>query len=55
MHPHRAGRNQMIIPGDSLSRIQLLVFDLDGTLVDSETDLTLSNPNRKVAGQAFGQ
>jgi len=42
MHPHRAGRNQMIIPGDSLSRIQLLVFDLDGTLVDSETDLTLS-------------
>lgn len=29
-------------PGNSLGRVQLLIFDLDGTLVDSETDLTLS-------------
>ncbi len=33
---------QMTIPSDSLSRIQLLIFDLDGTLVDSEKDLALS-------------
>jgi phosphoglycolate phosphatase len=32
----------MIIPREMLKKIQLLIFDLDGTLVDSETDLTLS-------------
>jgi phosphoglycolate phosphatase len=30
------------IPKDAMSRIKLLIFDLDGTLVDSETDLALS-------------
>ena len=42
--PHRApcAHNRMTIPSDSLRRIQLLIFDLDGTLVASETDLTLS-------------
>ena len=32
----------MQITGQALSRIQLVVFDLDGTLVDSKTDLALS-------------
>lgn len=32
----------MTIPKETLGNIQLLIFDLDGTLVDSETDLTLS-------------
>ncbi len=32
----------MTIPGQVLSRIELVVFDLDGTLVDSKTDLALS-------------
>lgn len=31
-----------MLRNDALSRIRLLIFDLDGTLVDSETDLTLS-------------
>lgn len=32
----------MTVPKEILKQIQLLIFDLDGTLVDSETDLTLS-------------
>ena len=32
----------MLIPMETLSKIQLLIFDLDGTLVDSEEDLTAS-------------
>jgi phosphoglycolate phosphatase len=32
----------MTIPQQALTEIQLLVFDLDGTLVDSKTDLALS-------------
>jgi phosphoglycolate phosphatase len=32
----------MMTPGNSLNEIQLLIFDLDGTLVDSEMDLALS-------------
>jgi phosphoglycolate phosphatase len=31
-----------MIPQDKLKQIQLLIFDLDGTLVDSELDLALS-------------
>ena len=33
---------EMAIPGQVLSRIELVVFDLDGTLVDSKKDLALS-------------
>jgi phosphoglycolate phosphatase len=32
----------MTIPGQALIKIQLVVFDLDGTLVDSKLDLALS-------------
>jgi phosphoglycolate phosphatase len=32
----------MPIPPDTLSQIELLIFDLDGTLIDSEKDLALS-------------
>jgi phosphoglycolate phosphatase len=32
----------MTVPKETLGNIQLLIFDLDGTLVDSETDLMLS-------------
>jgi phosphoglycolate phosphatase len=32
----------MPIPGSTLAGIQLMVFDLDGTLIDSRLDLTLS-------------
>lgn len=32
----------MTIPKESLKNIQLLIFDLDGTLVDSQKDLALS-------------
>jgi phosphoglycolate phosphatase len=32
----------MNVPKEALRQIQFLIFDLDGTLVDSETDLTLS-------------
>jgi phosphoglycolate phosphatase len=33
---------RMTIPRRALTEIQLLIFDLDGTLVDSKTDLALS-------------
>lgn len=32
----------MKVPEELMKQIQFLIFDLDGTLVDSETDLTLS-------------
>ena len=32
----------MTVPKELLKQIQFVIFDLDGTLVDSETDLTLS-------------
>ena len=41
-HPAKSGGKLMTIPKEILDSIQLLIFDLDGTLVDSETDLTLS-------------
>ncbi len=31
-----------MIPNHELTQIHLLVFDLDGTLIDSQTDLALS-------------
>lgn len=41
----------MPIPRETLAGIQLLIFDLDGTLVDSKTDLALSvNAVRKQMG-----
>lgn len=43
----------MEIPGQALREIQLLVFDLDGTLVDSKVDLALSvNAMREHMGLA---
>jgi phosphoglycolate phosphatase len=42
-----------MIPQDKLEKIQLLIFDLDGTLVDSEQDLALSvNAVREKMGLA---
>ncbi len=41
----------MAIPKDALSQIQLLIFDLDGTLLDSAEDLALSvNAMRSMMG-----
>jgi len=41
------------IPRDALTQIRLLIFDLDGTLVDSKTDLALSvNAVREQMGLA---
>ncbi|HLY60519.1 MAG TPA: HAD-IA family hydrolase [Terriglobia bacterium] len=40
--PSERERILMTVPKQSLKQIQFLIFDLDGTLVDSETDLTLS-------------
>jgi phosphoglycolate phosphatase len=40
--PAQRASKLMTISREILSNIQLLIFDLDGTLVDSETDLTLS-------------
>src|SRR3972149_738315 len=41
----------MSIPRETLAGIQLLIFDLDGTLVDSKTDLALSvNAVREMMG-----
>ena len=42
-----------MVRNDALSRIRLLIFDLDGTLVDSEADLTLS-VNAVRAQMGFG-
>ena len=42
---------RMTIPRETLAAIQLLIFDLDGTLVDSKTDLALSvNAVREMMG-----
>src|SRR5579863_3047550 len=41
-HPAERGSKLMTISNEILGNIQLLIFDLDGTLVDSEADLTLS-------------
>ena len=32
----------MLIPPSTLTEIELLIFDLDGTLVDTKMDLALS-------------
>lgn len=40
--PAESESKLMIVSKEILGNIQLLIFDLDGTLVDSETDLTLS-------------
>jgi phosphoglycolate phosphatase len=41
----------MTIPRETLAAIRLLIFDLDGTLVDSKTDLALSvNAVREMMG-----
>ncbi|MBI1982801.1 MAG: HAD hydrolase-like protein, partial [Acidobacteria bacterium] len=41
----------MPIPRETLAAIELLIFDLDGTLVDSKTDLALSvNAVRELMG-----
>lgn len=41
-HPAKSESKLMTIPKEILGNIQLLIFDLDGTLVDSERDLILS-------------
>lgn len=45
LNPCRSSEREhklMKVPKELLKQIQFLIFDLDGTLVDSETDLTLS-------------